>query len=225
MPKLTRQQQRNIIQAAEQLVRQRLQKDTSGHDWYHIDRVRRIALRIGKKEKVDLFLVELMALLHDLHDRKIVGSGNEEKELRVTEQWLQRHGVHQEHIDEIVYVIKNQSYSASGITGKRLTSSAGQVMQDADRLDALGAIGIARCFTYGGKTGHPMHDPVIAPVEELSAEEYMKENNTSLNHFYEKLFKLKDLMNTKTGKQIAAARHAYMKAFVKEFLAEWDGKK
>jgi uncharacterized protein len=225
MPKLTRQQQRHIIRTAEQRAHQQLEHDSTGHDWYHIDRVRRMALRIGKKEKADLFLVELMALLHDLHDRKVVGEGNEEKSLQRTEQWLQDAQLAPEHIQEVMYVIKNQSYSASGLAGTKLHSTAGLVVQDADRLEALGAIGIARCFAYNGKRGNLIHDPAQLPrTAALSVKEYVQ-GTTSINHFYEKLFKLKDLMNTKTGKHIAAARHAYMKAFVKEFLAEWDGKK
>lgn len=225
MPKLTHQQQKKIIQATEVFVRRQLQHDATGHDWHHIDRVRRMALRIGTKEKVDLFLVELMALLHELHDRKLVGAGNEKKALQQTEAWLHAQQLQSEQIAEIMYAIKNQSYSASGLAGTKLLSAAGQVAQDADRLEALGAIGIARCFAYNGKHGNPIHDPALPPrTTTLTVKEYVQ-GTTSINHFYEKLFKLKDLMNTKTGKQIAAARHAYMKVFVKEFLAEWDGQK
>lgn len=215
---------RAIIAAAKRHARHIMQGDAGGHDWHHIERVRKMAVRIARAEKMDPFLPELMALLHDLHDRKIVGYGNERQGLRTTKQWLTQQGLPKPEIEEIMSAIKHQSYSSSGISGKRLRSRAGQIMQDADRLDAMGALGIARCFAYNGQRGNPLHDPAIPPrTKKLTAAAYKKDRDTSINHFYEKLLKLKDLMNTATGKRLARQRHTYMKKFLSEFLAEWKG--
>lgn len=215
---------RKIVKAAEVYARRVTEKDGGGHDWHHVERVRRMAVRIAKAEKVDPFLPELMALLHDLHDRKVVGYGKEAAALSGTERWLQKQGLQAEQIQEIMDVIKNQSYSESGVRGEKLTSWPGQIMQDADRLEAIGAIGIARVFAYTGKRGNPIHDPAISPRRKaLSSAEYKKDHDTSINHFHEKLLKLAGLMNTKTAKRIARKRHVYMEKFLSEFLAEWDG--
>jgi uncharacterized protein len=169
---------------------------------------------------------ELMALLHDLHDRKVVGHGNEEKALRATKKWLEKQHLKALNIEEIMYVIEHQSYASSGIRGHKLTSRAGQVMQDADRLEAIGAIGIARVFTYSGKQGNRLHDPAIPPrTHKLSVAEYKKDDDTAINHFYEKMLKLKGLMNTMAGKRLARGRHAFMKKYLAQFFAEWDGKR
>jgi uncharacterized protein len=219
-------QKTKIIAAAEEYARKITKADRGGHDWYHVDRVRKMAVKIARAEKFDPFLPELMALLHDLHDRKVIGHGNEAKGLQATKRWLLTQDLAKDQVDEVMYVIENQSYSASGIRGEKLNSKAGQIMQDADRLEAIGAIGIARVFTYTGKKSNPMHAPHIPPrLKKLTAEEYKKDDDTAINHFYEKLLKLKGLMNTKTGKRIASGRHTFMKKFLAEFLAEWDGKR
>lgn len=221
---MNKDQQKKILVAAERYARDRLTANTNGHDWHHIERVQKMARRIARAEKVDPFLPELMALLHNLHDRKVVGHGNEEKELEATRAWLVQQGLAAKERDEVMYAITNQSYSASGIRGEKLTSQAGRIMQDADRLDALGAIGIARCFAFNSTRGNPIHDPAIKPRRKrLTSAEYKQDNDTSINHFYQKLLKLKDLMNTKTGKRLARQRHAYMKKFLAEFFAEWSG--
>lgn len=222
--KISQSRKRAIIKAAGKYARKIMTADNAGHDWYHIDRVRNMAERIARAEKVDSFLPILMALLHDLHDRKVVGFGNEVKALRSTKLWLQQQGLSQDHIQEIMYVIENQSYSASGIRGEKLTSRAGQIMQDADRLEAIGAIGIARCFAYTGKRGNALHDPSTKPrKKKITEAEYKQDRETAINHFYEKLLKLKDLMNTKTGKRIARQRHVYMENFLTRFFSEWSG--
>lgn len=216
---------KKIVREAEKYARSIVRKDGGGHDWHHIERVRQMAIKIARTEKVDPFLPELLALLHELHDRKIVGYGKEEEGLAKTEGWLQHQRLSPDQIKEIMYVLENQSFSASGLKRQKLKSRAGQILQDADRLDALGAIGIARCFAYNGKRGNPMHDPKVKPRLKITADQYTKDDDTSINHFYEKLLKLMDLINTNTGKKIARARHNYMKKYLAEFLAEWDGKK
>ncbi len=211
--------------AVENYVRKLLAREKSAHDWYHINRVRIVALKIAKQEGADLFLTELMALLHEASDWKVIGEANAKKSLLKLRKFLATFNIPDEQIEEIIYVIDNQSYSKSGITGQKLDSAAGLCVQDADRLEAIGAIGIARVFAYNGKRGNPIHDPGI-PVRDLNSDNYQKNvGETSINHFYEKLLKLKDLMNTKEGKRLAAARHKFMENFLAEFYAEWDGKR
>lgn len=223
MPKNTVSQK--VIRAAEEYVRNILASEGTGHDWYHIDRVRKMGVRIAKQEKVDASLVELMALLHELPDHKIVGFGNEDAALENIKTWLLQQNVSTELCDIICYVIKNQSYSASGVRGEKLTSPEGRVMQDADRLEALGAIGIARVFAYGGKTHRLLYNPTEKPRKRVNAKQYKAVQPSSVTHFYEKLFKLRDLMNTKTGRRIATQRHRFMEKFLEEFFAEWKSQK
>lgn len=214
----------SIIAAAEDYVKTTLTKADAGHDWHHIERVRRMALRIGREEKANLLLVELMALFHEVADYKIVGVGNEEKAYQKLARWLKKNGISVEDTDHILFVIKNQSFSVSGLSGTKLPSLEGRVMQDADRLEALGAMGIARCFMYNGKKGNPLYDPsyVLYP---RTAQEYKKNQTPAINHFDEKLLKLAALMNTKTAKKIAHKRHRFMEQYLDEFYAEWEGKR
>jgi uncharacterized protein len=208
-----------IIEKVEQVVKELLQNDASGHDWYHIDRVRKIALKIQHVEGGNRFIIELAALLHDVPDEKL--NDSEEagmKKLNDILSMLQLSDTDKEHI---LTIIKNMSYK--GGNGGELTTLEGKIVQDADRLDALGAIGIARTFAYGGKKGHLMYDPEVPIRDKMSIEEYRHGKSTSLNHFYEKLFKLKDTMNTETGRRIAEERHAFMEQFVHEFMKEWNG--
>lgn len=223
--KLSIQQQRAITTACEERVKKMLAKDATGHDFYHIQRVRKLAAQIAKAEGVDMFLVDLMALLHESADRKLIGKKTEAQALIETRTFLTKLGLPEEAAEEVIYVIANQSYSKSGISGEKLDSHAGRCLQDADRIEALGAIGIARCFAFNGKKGNPIHNPLVPPRLNLSHQEYVKDEATSINHFYEKLFKIKDLMNTKTGKKLAKKRHKFMEDFVEEFLAEWEGKR
>lgn len=221
---MTNSQKQSVISIVENRVKKLLAKDVTGHDFYHIERVRKVALQIAKAEGVDMFLTDLMALLHESADRKLIGKKTEAKALLETRMFLTKLGLPEEAAEEIIYVIANQSYSKSGISGEKLDSLAGQCMQDADRLEALGAIGIARLFTFSGKKGNPLHDPTIPVRTNLSHTEYGKYDATSINHFYEKLFKIKDLMNTDTGRKLATHRHKFMEDFLKEFFLEWEVK-
>jgi uncharacterized protein len=202
-------------------VRNLLAGDSSGHDWFHIERVRNTALTIAREERADLFLVELAALLHDMADWKFAG-GDHEAGPRAARQWMESIGVRPEVVDQVCDIIAGLSFKGAGVATP-MRSLEGQIVQDADRLDALGAIGIARTFAYGGHKGQAMHDPAIQPQMHASFEAYKNNVGTTINHFYEKLLLLKDRMNTSAGKRLAAERHAYMERFLAQFLTEWQG--
>ncbi len=206
----------------EALVKDRLKNDSTGHDWGHIERVRSLVLHIGKTEGANLLICELAVLLHDLIDDKIVD--DEEKALREVTQVLHEESLLQEDSDHIIEIITTMSFSSGSKEGMRTLE--GKVVQDADRLDAIGAIGIARTFMYGGSKGEAMHQPNLAPrTEPMTKEEYRHGESSIINHFYEKLFKLKNLMNTKTGRKLAEERHRFMEGYITQFLAEWEGRK
>lgn len=208
----------SIIKKTEKFVQEQLKDDITGHDWWHSKRVRDMALRIAKKEKnIDLLVIELAALLHDLVDFKLTNS-NDEKVI----QWLRKLKISEERIDHIMGIIKNLSFKGAGVKSK-LKTREGMIVQDADRLDALGAIGIARCFATGAKLGRKIYDPLIKPKYHQSFEDYKKSKSTSINHFYEKLLLLKDLLNTKMAKKIAEKRERFLKIFLKRFFDEWEG--
>lgn len=202
-------------------VRRELARDSSGHDWQHVDRVRRLALFIGEKEGADPFLVELSALLHDLADWKFHG-GDVEEGPRAARRWLEGLGAEDGTVQRVAAIVREVSFKGAGVT-TRPSSLEGAVVQDADRLDALGAIGIARAFAYGGSAGRRMHDPEVPPQKHATFEEYKKSGGTTLNHFYEKLLLLKDRMNTPAARAIAEGRHRYMREFLERFLGEWQG--
>ena len=208
----------NIIKNAEQYVRAILENESSGHDWYHIDRVRKLARKIARKENGDLFICELTALLHDLADDKLFA--DEEAALQSIVEWLVDQEVSEQVRNHVISIITSMSYK--GGSNRELPSVEGKIVQDADRLDAIGAIGIGRTFAYSGAKGQLMHDPKIAVRGAMSKEEYRSGKSTAINHFYEKLLKLKDLMNTKTGKEIAVQRHEFLERFLDQFLAEWE---
>ncbi|MBS1988091.1 HD domain-containing protein [Candidatus Dependentiae bacterium] len=211
-----------IIEKTIQFVRSQLEGEGTGHDWWHVHRVYSLALRIAQQEQgADIFVVSLGALLHDIADYKF-HHGDESVGPRVAGQWLEQCGVQRDVIDQVQEIIKTISFKGAGVATPMRTLE-GKIVQDADRLDALGAIGIARCFAYGGSKGNLLHDPEIKPVMHTCFETYKKSKGTSVNHFFEKLFLLKDLMNTKTAKIIAQKRHNVMEQFIKEFLSEWDG--
>ncbi|WP_188207526.1 HD domain-containing protein [Alkalibacillus aidingensis] len=210
-----------VIELTITFVRQELSGEGSGHDWWHIYRVTEMTKTIAQEEGADQFICTMAALLHDLADEKVAGS--EEKGLATVREWLTKQEIPLDQQGEIIEII--QTISFKGGHGKELTSIEAQVVQDADRLDAIGAIGIARCFTFGGSKGHLMHDPEEKPKEQMTEEEYRKRNGTAVNHFYEKLLKLKDLMNTSTGKELAKERHRFMQDFLEQFYAEWDGRR
>ncbi|MDP5274435.1 HD domain-containing protein [Chengkuizengella axinellae] len=210
-----------IIDMASQFAKDELGNDASGHDWWHVYRVTELAKRMALEEDADIFICTLSALLHDVADEKL--NDSEEAGLKKVQNWLQENSVDQKDISHVIEIISTMSFKG----GERppMTTLEGKVVQDADRLDAIGAIGIARTFAYSGVKGSIMHDPNAAPRTKINQEEYRKTQATPINHFYEKLFKLKDLMNTESAKKIADERHQYMKEFVDRFYLEWDGKK
>ncbi|WP_279401309.1 HD domain-containing protein [Piscibacillus salipiscarius] len=203
------------------MLKKELENEGTGHDWWHIERVTNLANRIADEENADPFICTMSALLHDLADEKL--NESEEAGLKRVKNWLDDLKIPQLQQEHILYIIKTISYK--GGQGPKLTSLEAKVVQDADRLDAIGAIGIARCFTYAGSKGNLIHHPDVEPREGMTKEEYSKRDGTAINHFYEKLLKLKDLMNTRTGYNIAKERHNMMKQFLAEFFDEWSGKK
>lgn len=218
----TTQHRQGIIAKTAEMVKEKFESDGSGHDWWHIYRVWQTAKTIAQNENVDPFVVELGALLHDIADYKF-HDGDEEIGGKVSANWLESLRVDAKIIEQVVHIVDNISFK--GGTENKMQSIEGKVVQDADRLDSMGAIGIARCFTYGGNKGNQMHNPNMPPRLNLTKEEYKKSNGTQINHFYEKLLLLKDLMNTKTGSELALQRHKYMEGFLEQFFAEWDGQK
>jgi len=213
----------DVIRRTTDHVRALLSDESSGHDWFHVERVRNTALRIGREEGADLFVVELAALLHDVADWKFAG-GDHEAGPRAARDWLSSLGVEATVIDHVCEIIAGLSFKGAGVETPMRTLE-GRCVQDADRLDALGAIGIARAFAYGGHKGRALYDPSIPPQPHASFEAYKKNAGPTINHFYEKLLLLKDRMTTATGKRLAAARHAYLEQFLDEFFAEWEGKR
>jgi uncharacterized protein len=209
-----------IIQKTAAYIKAEFSGDSSGHDWWHIYRVWKTALAICQREKADAFIVQLAALLHDLDDWKFNESGDETP-LRAR-AWLDSCGVGSIATDKVCEIIKHISYKGAGVKEK-MNSLEGFIVQDADRLDAIGAIGIGRAFAYGGFKDRPMYDPDSPPQMHASFEQYKNSKSATLNHFYEKLFLLKDRMNTDTAKRIAEERHRVMEDFVARFLLEWEG--
>jgi len=210
--------QQTTIELAETFVKEQLAGDSSGHDWWHIHRVRNLAVRIAKAEGADLFVCEMAALLHDVADEKLNPSFAEG--LAKVEHWLSDHVASEALIRHVMTIIATLSYG--GGHNPPMETLEGRVVQDADRLDAIGAIGIARTFAFGGTRGRSMHDPTVVAQDHLTKEAYRQAEGTTINHFYEKLLRLKNGMNTETGRALATSRHAYMEGFLKQFYAEWD---
>lgn len=219
---MTPEQQQHIEQTIH-YVKETLANAEGGHDWWHIYRVWNNAKRIGEHERVDMFIVELGALLHDIADSKF-NNGDEELGPKKAREFLQSLAVDSGTIDHVEHIIRHISFKG-GKHEQTFRSPELDVVQDADRLDAIGAIGIARTFNYGGHKGRALYDPEVSPNLTMTKEAYKQNNTSTINHFYEKLLLLKDKMNTATGKELAIARHAYMEQFLEEFYAEWDGKK
>jgi len=203
-------------------VKKTLQHAESGHDWWHIYRVWGVAKTIAKNEKCNLFVVELAALLHDIADSKF-HNGNEELGPQIANDFLVSLKVETEIIGQVIQIIQNISFKGGNQIVTYLSKEL-EIVQDADRLDALGAIGIARTFNYGGFKNRSMYDPAIQPNLNMTKEEYKNSTSPTLNHFYEKLLLLKDRMNTETGKQLAQKRHAFMELYLEYFYKEWEGK-
>ncbi|MCQ3935921.1 MAG: phosphohydrolase [Chloroflexi bacterium] len=209
-----------IIEKTADHVRREFAGESSGHDWWHIHRVWKSALAICKIEKADAFIVQLAALLHDLDDWKFNQHGDETP-LRAR-AWLDSCSVEPAVADSVCGIITNISYKGAGVENKMKTLE-GMIVQDADRLDAIGAIGIGRAFAYGGYANRPLYDPDSPPKMHASFEEYKNSKSATINHFYEKLLLLKDRMNTETAKRIAEKRHAVMVKFLDQFMLEWEG--
>jgi uncharacterized protein len=214
-------QQEQILAAARAHVRERLEHDSSGHDWWHIDRVVRLARRLAREEGADGFLCELAALTHDLIDAKL--NPDEAQALADLRAWLTGQGVDETTLTAVIDIITHMSFKGGGQPPMRTLE--GQIVQDADRLDAIGAIGIGRAFAYGGAKGRPMHNPESQPRGQMTEAEYRSQQGATINHFYEKLLLLKEGMNTATARRLAAHRHAVLEAFLDEFLAEWQGER
>ena len=215
--------ERDIIQKTTDHVRDLLSGEGSGHDWFHIERVRNTALAIAREERADVFVVELAALLHDVADWKFAG-GDHNAGPRAARKWLASLDVKPDVVDHVCGIIAGLSFKGAGVETP-MNSIEGHCVQDADRLDALGAIGIARAFAYGGHKGRPLYDPAIPPQPHATFEAYKKNTGPTLNHFYEKLLLLKDRMTTPTARRLAAARHAFLGQFLNQFLAEWSGQR
>ena len=204
-----------------QYVKNTLAGAEGGHDWFHIERVWKNAKLIASGEECDLEVVELAALLHDIADSKFHG-GDEEIGPKTAANWLRSQNYPQDRIDRIASIIRAISYKG-GANEHEDHSIEFHIVQDADRLDAIGAIGIARTFNYGGFKNRAIYDPSIAPNLNMTKEQYKKSTAPTINHFYEKLLLLKDLMNTESGKRIAEQRHQYMEGFLNQFYNEWNG--
>lgn len=214
-----------LIAKTEKFVQNYFQKEGTGHDWWHTFRVRKLALKIARKEKANLFIVEMAALLHDVGDYKFF-NGNEEKGWKIVQEFLNSLSISPEIANEIIQISSNISYmkslSDTKDTKDKKKSLELMAVSDADRLDAMGAIGIARAFTYGGYYHRPIYVPHRKPNRNISREEYKTSNAPTINHFYEKLLRLKDTIYTEYGKKLAAERHHFLEEYLKRFFAEWQ---
>jgi len=209
-----------IINKTKEYAKTKLKGEGTGHDWFHILRVYKTSIYIGKKENVDMFVVELAALLHDIADWKF-NEGNSDVGPKLSRQWLDSLGVNDDIIDKVTKIIATMSFKG-GTTNAMQETMEGKVVQDADRLDAIGAMGIARAFAYGGYKERELYNPNIEPQKYKNFEQYKKSVSTTVNHFYEKLLLLKDLMNTESGKSMAIERHKFMENYLDQFFKEWD---
>ncbi len=211
-----------IITKTHEYLKQKFNTESSGHDYWHMYRVWMLAKQIAKKEQgVDIFTLELAALLHDVADWKF-HDGDEEAGPKAAREWLESLKVDNGVITHVENIIRNVSFKGAKVK-TNLDTIEGQIVHDADKLDAIGAMGIARTFAYGGAKGRPIYDPDVATEQHDSFEAYKNSNSPTINHFYEKLLLLKDRMFTQTGKEIAQQRHEYMEGYLKEFFAEWKG--
>ena len=203
-------------------IKARFSGEGSGHDWYHIERVWQLARRLAREEGAVMEIAELGALVHDIADWKFHG-GDDAVGPREAERLLREEGAPEALIAPVVDIVATISFKGAGVATPMRTLE-GRCVQDADRLDALGAIGIARCFAYGGYAGRSLYDPEQPPVMHASAEAYKAAKGSSLNRFHEKLLLLKDRMNTPAGQRLALERHQFMEGFVAQFLREWEGR-
>lgn len=209
-----------LLEEAKAFARAELGGDSSGHDWWHVARVAGMAKRLAALEGADAAVCELAAWLHDVADEKL--NVSKEAGLSKVEAWLVERRVEDMVIRHVMEIISTMSYG--GGKGSPMRTAEGKIVQDADRLDALGAVGIARTFAYSGWKGQAMYDPELPVRESMTAEQYRKEKSTAVNHFYEKLLKLKELMNTEAARAIAEERHRFMEQFLAQFYSEWEAK-
>ncbi|HEX2190749.1 MAG TPA: HD domain-containing protein, partial [Longimicrobiaceae bacterium] len=209
------------LRRTEAYIRERMEGEGSGHDWWHVHRVRCTALRLAGEEGADPFVVELAALLHDVADHKFHG-GDESAGPRAARAWLEGLGVEREVVEHVCAIVAELSFRGAGVPTP-MSTREGAVVQDADRLDAIGAIGVARTFAYGGTRGRPLHDPEARPEAHASFEAYKASRGPTVNHFHEKLLLLRDRMNTAAARRAAEGRHRFMEEFLERFHREWDG--
>jgi uncharacterized protein len=212
--------QEKVIENTHKFVKKTLENAEAGHDYWHIKRVLKNAEKIAQTEGGDLFVIQLGSLLHDIADSKF-HDGDENIGPKIAQDFLINQKVEPSIIDHVVKIIKHISFKNS-FDKIHFRSKELDIIQDADRLDAMGAIGIARAFIYGGHKNNLIYHPEIKPKTQQNKEDYKKGNSTTINHFYEKLLKLKDMMNTKTGYEMALDRHQFMEQFLKQFYKEWD---
>lgn len=210
----------NLIKNTVIFVKEKLEGAEAGHDWFHIERVWKLSKKIADSETCNLQVVELAALLHDIADPKF-HDGDETLALKISREFLEGQSVSAEIIDQVLFIIQNVSFKNRGEVPAVVPIEL-QIVQDADRLDAIGAIGIARTFNFGGFKNNLMYHPELPPKIGQSKEDYKKSNGTTINHFYEKLLLLKDLMNTDSGRKLAEERHAFMLLFLEQFYREWN---
>jgi uncharacterized protein len=213
--------QQEIIEKTAEYIKQEFSDDSSGHDWWHIYRVWKNAITLCKYEQADSFIVQLAALLHDLDDWKFNDSGDETP--LHAKAWLDSFSLDPSITDAVCRIIQNISFKGANVANK-MDSLEGFIVQDADRLDAIGAIGIARAFAYGGYKNRPLYDPDSPPQLHQTFQQYKNSNSATINHFYEKLLLLKDMINTNTAKRIAEQRHKVMMQFLSQFMNEWEGR-
>lgn len=213
----------HLIEKTREYIEKSLQGETTGHDLHHALRVEKMALRIAEKEGGNLLVIRLASLLHDIADWKF-HDGNIKLSSKLAEDWLSKWDLPEQTLRHVGEIILHISYKGSGVATPMKTLE-GKIVQDADRLDALGAIGIARAFAYGGAKSRPLYDPHEAPVQHKSFTAYKNSKSHTINHFYEKLLLLKDRMWTDTAKKLAEKRHGFMESFLKEFYREWNGKR
>lgn len=215
--------EKETLLKASDKIKEILGNDGAGHDWWHILRVVKLAQQINKKEKAEPFIVELAAWLHDIADHKY-HNGDHRVGPKEARKWMESQDLDEEVIVKVETIVKEISYKGAEVSTP-MTSLEGRIVQDADRLDAIGAIGIARTFAYGGSRNRLMYDPEQKPELHTDFEKYKSSTAPTINHFYEKLLLLKDRMNTDTGRELAASRHSYMESFLEQFYIEWEGEK
>ncbi len=208
-----------IVKKIQKLVEKHLSGEATGHDWWHAWRAWKLAKKIAKKEGGDLFIIELAALLHDVEDWKFNNRKN--SGVNLAKKWLTGLKINKKIVNHVCHIVKNISFKGADIEN-RIKTKEGKIVQDADRLDAVGAIGIARVFAYSGYAGKEIYNPRTKPKPHKTFREYRQAKNTAINHFYEKILLLKNRLNTKTAKEMAEKRHEFVKQFLNQFYKEWS---